>query len=69
MNFPIAEPINQELRRQLDELLARGDETEYIRGNPILRDQIVRGRKNYEQGRWLVPTLKQLGLEDATDCL
>jgi transcriptional regulator NrdR family protein len=62
MNFPIAEHINDELRKILNEVLERGDETEYVRFNPILRNKIAQAEENYNQGKWFVPTLKQLGV-------
>lgn len=62
MNFPIAEHINDKLRKILNEILERGDETEYVRSNPILRNKIAQAEENYKQGKWFVPTLKQLGV-------
>jgi len=58
-----AKKINQELEAKLDAILKNGDETEYVRQNPILKEKVERGIENYRQGNWFVPTPEQLGLD------
>ena len=60
---PSVKKIDRELQAKLDAILKNGDETEYVRNNPILREQIEKGIENYKQGNWFVPTPEQLGLD------
>ena len=53
---PSTKKINQELEAKLDAILKSGDETEYVRQNPILKEKVERGIENYRQGNWFVPT-------------
>jgi len=63
-SIPVKPQIDGKLRTKLDAILADGDETEYVRHNPILREKVERGIENYRQGNWFVPTQEQLGLDE-----
>jgi len=62
-SLPVKSQIDGKLRTKLDAILACGNETEYVRHNPILREKVERGIENYRQGNWFVPTQEQLDLD------
>ncbi|HDN27186.1 MAG TPA: hypothetical protein ENG03_08840 [Thioploca sp.] len=55
--------IDKELRAKLDAILASGDETEYVRHNPILKEKVERGLMAFERGEGFIVSPKQLGIQ------
>ncbi len=55
--------IDKELQTKLDAILRSGDETEYVRQNPILREKVERGLRAFEQGEGFIVSPKQLGIQ------
>jgi len=63
MNAPlIINLIDNELRIKLDKILASGDETEYVRHNPILREKVDNGLSAFEREEGFVVSPEQLGI-------
>jgi hypothetical protein len=54
--------ITNELRAKLETILAKGDETEYVRHNPILREKVDNGLNAFERGESFIVSPKQLGI-------
>ncbi len=54
--------IDKELRAKLDTILASGDETEYVRQNPFLREKVDNGLRAYERGEGFKVSPEQLGI-------
>lgn len=55
--------IDKELQAKLDAILKSGDETEYVRHNPILREKVERGLKAFERGEGFIVSPEQLGIQ------
>lgn len=60
---PPATKIDKELQAKLDAILKSGDETEYVRHNPILREKVERGLKAFERGEGFIVSPEQLGIQ------
>jgi hypothetical protein len=55
--------IDKELRTKLDAILASGDETEYVRHNPILREKVESGLMAFKRGESFTVSPEQLGIQ------
>jgi hypothetical protein len=60
--IPQSNLIDNELQAKLDAILASGDETEYVRHNPILREKVDNGLRAFERGEGFAVSPEQLGI-------
>jgi hypothetical protein len=55
--------VDKELRTKFDAILASGDETEYVRHNPILREKVESGLRAFKRGKSFRVSPEQLGIQ------
>ncbi len=57
------ERVLKELQAKLDAIIKSGNETEYVRQNPFLREKVERGLRAFERGEGFIVSPKQLGIQ------